>query len=335
MPTGSPHASISSPQSFGGSGGRVGGGGSVSGEQLSETNLYVRGLLPDTTDKDLVQLCQQYGKIISTKAIIDQTTGKCKGYGFVDYETAEAASAAVKGLTSTGVQAQMAKQQEQDSTNLYIANLPPHIGEAELEALFAQHGPVISTRILRDTNGNSRGVGFARMETKDKCEAVIQEFNGTHIQGCKEPITAKFADGGNKKKLLSHNRQWADRSLESLSYSPYDHITFSPNGLAPGLVSPLCNGFPRYAVATSSLNNFHVPSSAGSWIPYPCFTVLPTSIHPGGALLDPSVLPQLSAQMNHLQLSPQSYLPTGTTTFIQMPYPPTATLQPVNVENMY
>lgn len=31
---------------------------SQSGEQLSRTNLYIRGLNPNTTDKDLVNLCQ-------------------------------------------------------------------------------------------------------------------------------------------------------------------------------------------------------------------------------------------------------------------------------------
>lgn len=51
-------------------------------EQLSKTNLYIRGLAPATTDHDLVKLCQPYGKIVSTKAILDKTTNKCKGvYG--------------------------------------------------------------------------------------------------------------------------------------------------------------------------------------------------------------------------------------------------------------
>lgn len=46
---------------------------------LSKTNLYIRGLAPHTTDQDLVQLCQRYGTIVSTKAIIDPETQQCKG----------------------------------------------------------------------------------------------------------------------------------------------------------------------------------------------------------------------------------------------------------------
>jgi RNA recognition motif-containing protein len=54
------------------------------------------------------------------------------------------------------------QQQEQDPTNLYISNLPVSMDEQELESMLKSFGQVISTRILRDANGISRGVGFAR-----------------------------------------------------------------------------------------------------------------------------------------------------------------------------
>lgn len=141
--------------------------------QLSDTNLYIRGLEPETTDDELRALCEPYGKIVSTKAIMDKTTNRCKGYGFVDFETAEAAQAAVKALTEKSVQAQMAKQQEQDPTNLYIANLPPTYNEQMLHELLESEGLVISTRILRNSDGVSRGVGFARMDSKECCDKII------------------------------------------------------------------------------------------------------------------------------------------------------------------
>ncbi|KAG5265045.1 hypothetical protein AALO_G00260830 [Alosa alosa] len=78
-------------------------------EQLSKTNLYIRGLPPGTTDQDLIKLCQPYGKIVSTKAILDKNTNQCKGYGFVDFDSPAAAQKAVSSLKATGVQAQMAK----------------------------------------------------------------------------------------------------------------------------------------------------------------------------------------------------------------------------------
>ncbi|KAA0703554.1 RNA-binding motif, single-stranded-interacting protein 3 [Triplophysa tibetana] len=78
-------------------------------EQLSKTNLYIRGLPPGTTDQDLIKLCQPYGKIVSTKAILDKNTNQCKGYGFVDFDSPAAAQKAVASLKASGVQAQMAK----------------------------------------------------------------------------------------------------------------------------------------------------------------------------------------------------------------------------------
>lgn len=56
------------------------------------------------------------------------------------------------------------QQQEQDPTNLYISNLPLSMDEQELENMLKHFGQVISTRILRDSSGHSRGVGFARSD---------------------------------------------------------------------------------------------------------------------------------------------------------------------------
>lgn len=96
----------------------------------------------------------------------------------------------------------MLQQQEQDPTNLYIANLPLTYKEQDLDNMLSKYGQVISTRILRDTNGVSKGVGFARMESKEKCEQIIQIFNGSPLTGSKEALLVKFADGGEPRLLF-------------------------------------------------------------------------------------------------------------------------------------
>lgn len=98
------------------------------------------------------------------------------------------------------------------------------MAEAELEAMLAPYGTVISTRILRDGNHQPRGVGFARMDAKDKCDIIISAFNGKVILGSKEPLLVKFADGGNKKKTPNRNGSgstWKD--YNSLPSSAGDH----------------------------------------------------------------------------------------------------------------
>ncbi|XP_017956179.1 protein alan shepard isoform X11 [Drosophila navojoa] len=236
------------------------------GEQLSKTNLYIRGLQQGTTDKDLINMCAQYGTIISTKAILDKTTNKCKGYGFVDFEQPAYAEGAVKGLQAKGVQAQMAKQQEQDPTNLYIANLPPHFKETDLEAMLAKFGQVVSTRILRDQQMNSKGVGFARMESREKCEQIIQMFNGNTIQGAKDPLLVKFADGGPKKKNLfktpdPNARAWRDVSAEGIpvAYDP----TMQQNGVSVNVGTPI--GVPYSRFGAPQVGGY--PVAGSQWIP--------------------------------------------------------------------
>lgn len=294
--------------------------GSTAGwEQLSKTNLYIRGLAPSTTDHDLVKLCQAYGKIVSTKAIMDKTTNKCKGYGFVDFDSPAAAQKAVAALKTAGVQAQMAKQQEQDPTNLYISNLPLSMDEQELENMLKHFGQVISTRILRDSNGASRGVGFARMESTEKCDAVISHFNGKFIKtpagvpAPTEPLLCKFADGGQKKRQsqhkYSHNgRGWTRESDSRLAGMT---LTYDPSAAA------LQNGFfpPAYGrmIAPTSMSPYISPVSPyqmqnPSWMPHQSYimphpgTVISPSMDHPMSLQPASVIAPLTQQMGHLSL---------------------------------
>lgn len=48
-----------------------------------------------------------------------------------------------------------------NSTNIYVSNLPCDMNEKDMQEIFSDY-VVVSNRILRDTNGLSRGVGFAR-----------------------------------------------------------------------------------------------------------------------------------------------------------------------------
>ncbi|CCJ28246.1 unnamed protein product [Pneumocystis jirovecii] len=62
------------------------------------TNVYIRGLPPDTTDESLYILASRFGKIHSSKAILDTQSGTCKGFGFACFEQEEEAKACIAGL---------------------------------------------------------------------------------------------------------------------------------------------------------------------------------------------------------------------------------------------
>ncbi|XP_006010844.1 RNA-binding motif, single-stranded-interacting protein 1 isoform X2 [Latimeria chalumnae] len=314
-------------------------------EPLSKTNLYIRGLPPATTDQDLVKLCQPYGKIVSTKAILDKTTNKCKGYGFVDFDSPAAAQKAVVALNANGVQAQMAKQQEQDPTNLYISNLPLSMDEQELENLLKPFGQVISTRILRDSVGTSRGVGFARMESTEKCEAVIAHFNGKFIKTSSgvrtppDPLLCKFADGGQKKrqsqnKYVQNGRAWSREGEVRLAGMTltYDPSTAAlQNGFYPSPYSITTNRMIAQASVTpyitSPVSTYQVQVPNPSWMPHQPYVMQ----HPGAVLtpsmdhtmpLQPtSMMSPLTQHMSHLSLgSTGTYIPA--TTALQGAYIP-------------
>ncbi|XP_078287683.1 RNA-binding motif, single-stranded-interacting protein 2b isoform X3 [Rhinoraja longicauda] len=277
---------------------------SIGGEQLSKTNLYIRGLHPGTTDQDLVMLCQPYGKIVSTKAILDKTTNKCKGYGFVDFDCPAAAQKAVSALKSSGVQAQMAKQQEQDPTNLYISNLPPSMDEQELQNMLKPFGQVISTRILRDANGTSRGVGFARMESTEKCEAIIAHFNGKFIKmqpgvpTPADPLLCKFADGGQKKrqnqnKYLQNGRSWprdGELGTVTLTYDPttalQNEFYSSPYSIAPNRMLAQTSITPYI---TSPVSSFQVHNP--SWVHHQSYLMQPMYL-PATTAIQGTYIPQ-------------------------------------------
>lgn len=253
---------------------------------LSPTNLYIRGLEATTSDEDLRELCKDYGKITSTKAILDKETGQCKGYGFVDFDSNAAAEAAVKGLSAKGVQAQMAKssiqQVEQDPTNLYIANLPLSWAEANLEEELKSFGMVISTRILRNqADGVSRGVGFARMESKEKCEQIIAEFNGKVLNGATEPLLVKFADSG--KKPQKNRASGIHNPLGGMHVDPYGGYGGYGDGGSGGVLwtGTGRHGFPPQqpfiATAPMAPQPFGIPQHLAQALPhvsYPHHSIL-------------------------------------------------------------
>jgi RNA recognition motif-containing protein len=60
--------------------------------------LFVGNLSWKATEELLKEHFEVYGNVVSTKIITDQYTGKSKGFGFVEMESADAAEKAIAGL---------------------------------------------------------------------------------------------------------------------------------------------------------------------------------------------------------------------------------------------
>lgn len=192
-----------------------------------ETNVYIRGLLPETTDDMLHNWGSRFGDIQSSKSIIDLKTNLCKGFGFIKYHNFEDAENCIRGFHYLGYEVSFARESfyaklkkfaDENNTNLYVSNIPKNMNEHELGAIFAPH-KVCSSRILRDSSGNGRGVGFARFETREICEEIIRSFNNTPVAkpgGEEHLIQIRYSDT-HEQKLLKQQTA-AGRQFRAAEY---------------------------------------------------------------------------------------------------------------------
>jgi RNA recognition motif-containing protein len=67
-------------------------------------NIYVGNLSWSMTNEDLAALFQQYGSVSSAKILTDKFTGRSKGFGFVEMESADEANAAISALNDSEIQ---------------------------------------------------------------------------------------------------------------------------------------------------------------------------------------------------------------------------------------
>ncbi|MBD2183164.1 RNA-binding protein [Planktothrix sp. FACHB-1355] len=66
------------------------------------------------------------------------------------------------------------------SVRLYVGNLPKEeIDRQELQAVFAEAGDSISTKVIKDRKtGKCRGFGFVTVQTDEQADQFIEKFNG-------------------------------------------------------------------------------------------------------------------------------------------------------------
>lgn len=230
------------------------------------TNVYIRGLQPETTDDMLQNWAERFGDIVSSKSIIDHNSGKCKGYGFVKYHNFKDAENCIRGFHYMGYESSFARESfyavlkklsDEKNTNLYVSNLPKDMNEHELAAVFEPF-KVCSSRILRNGDGSGRGVGFARFESRDVCEKVIKDFNNAPVckpDGEEHLMQIRYADTKDQKALKQQTT--AARNFRT---AEYESVTSGRMGLfdpADGSLSPnghLQADFESYMIGVNGIS---------------------------------------------------------------------------------
>ena len=96
-------------------------------------NILVRNLSKGVTEKELMQLFLPFGRIKSLNVVIDQLTGKSKGFGFVDMPEDSDGAAAIKGLNGKLIHGQKVRVKTTNQSLRPMGNNPDRSRPARFE----------------------------------------------------------------------------------------------------------------------------------------------------------------------------------------------------------
>lgn len=93
--------------------------------------------------------------------------------------------------------------------NLYVSNLGGQITDESLRAIFATHGEVSSSRIIKDDlTGHSRAYAFIEMPNDAEAEMAIKKLNGTVLNGQSVSVVPARARTENSAPFAGKTRIW-------------------------------------------------------------------------------------------------------------------------------
>lgn len=160
-------------------------------------NLFIKNLDKNIDNKSMYDTFSAFGNILSCKVMLDDN-GMSKGYGFIHFETEEAANKAidkVNGMLLNGKKVYVGKfipQKEREQqmgekakmfTNVYIKNFSCDMIDEKLYNLFVTFGKITSCTVMKHPNGASRGFGFVAFEEAQSAERAVEEMNNKVING--------------------------------------------------------------------------------------------------------------------------------------------------------
>ncbi|KAK4189370.1 putative Polyadenylate-binding protein [Podospora australis] len=163
--------------------------------KTGQGNVFIKNLDVAIDNKALHDTFAAFGNILSCKVAQDEN-GNSKGYGFVHYETDEAAANAIKHVNGmllnekkVYVGYHIPKKDRQSKfeemkanfTNVYVKNIHTDVTDDEFRDLFTQYGAVTSSSLARDQEGKSRGFGFVNFTTHEAASKAVDELNGKNF----------------------------------------------------------------------------------------------------------------------------------------------------------
>ncbi|KAL7453891.1 hypothetical protein ACHAWC_005539 [Mediolabrus comicus] len=175
-------------------------------------NIFVKNLQENIDNKQLYDTFSLFGNILSCKVVCDKETGKSKGYGYVHYETNEAAANAIEkldGMLIDGKEVQVGIFQRRDTrpdqaswTNCFIKNIPYDWDEDRLRKEFESFGEIASEEKEESNEPESLGFGFVNFVEHESAAKAVEEMNEKEFETEEdgEKITKALYVGRAQKK---------------------------------------------------------------------------------------------------------------------------------------
>jgi len=155
-------------------------------------NIFIKNLDKTIDNKMLYDTFCTFGNILSCKIAYDDQ-GRSKGYGFVHYETEEAAETAIEK-----VNAKMLKDKivyvgkfkrkvdregepgmgERKFANVFVKNLDEAVTEEQIRGVFEKFGEITSLALMKNEDGGSKGFAFINFGEFEAAKKAVEEMNG-------------------------------------------------------------------------------------------------------------------------------------------------------------
>lgn len=166
-------------------------------------NIFIKNLDKVIDNKSIYDTFSLFGNILSCKVATDEESHS-KGYGFVHFETEEAAQNAIQkvnGMLLAGKKVFVGKFQPRAQrlrdmgettkrfTNVFVKNFGEQMTKEELEKMFSKYGEITSVAVMCDGEGKSKGFGFVAFKNAEEAEQAVNEMHEKAVEGSENKLT--------------------------------------------------------------------------------------------------------------------------------------------------
>merc|ERR1712216_949561 len=158
-------------------------------------NIFIKNLDKTIDNKMLYDTFCTFGNILSCKIAYDEQA-RSKGFGFVHYETEEAAETAIEKVNGKMLKDKIVyvgkfkrKQDhegevgEKKFTNIFVKNLDESATEDTIREMIAAFGEITSLALMKNEDGTSKGFAFINFADMDSAKKAVDAKNGEEFLG--------------------------------------------------------------------------------------------------------------------------------------------------------